>query len=846
MKNSHVNNRIMIRAILLSALLLAASFRVGAKDFTLSSPDNKIRAIVAIDKQITYSLSYDGKNYVLPSSISMQFDKENTIGINPVVRNSKTKSVDNTLHPIYGINNRIRERYNELRIDFRSNYSVVFRAYNEGLAWRFETNFDKEIHVLQEQAEFKFAGNYNAYFHPILSESNYRLQKISDSSLAPNYSSMPVLIKPENGMNILIHESDVRDYPCMTLKSAENNPNTLVGRHAYVPSKVKPGGHNNFNLVVTETEDFIAKTTGKRAFPWRLIAFEENDKDILCNELVYLLASKNKLPDTSWIKPGKVAWDWWNAMNLTGVPFKTGFNTETYKYFIDFAAANNIEYINIDDGWSDWFDLLKVTGKLDMQEVAQYAKSKNVGIFLWCVWWTIDKQMTEALDLFRKWGIAGIKVDFMDRDDQIVVDFHERLLKEAAKRNLLVNYHGAYHPTGMSRTYPNNINVEGVRGLEWNKFNPEGVTPGHDVTIPFIRMFAGSMDYTPGAMQNYNKEEWKQLNDRPMSQGTRCHQLAMFVVYYGSLQMLSDAPTAYEKEPDYLKFLAKIPSVWDETYPLDCKVGEYVNVARRKGNDWYIGGMTNWNSRKASVTLDFLDAGKQYAAEIFTDGANADRVGNDYAIARKTVKRGEKLEFYMAPGGGYAVRLTPAGEGSAEAQGNYKVVMFGNSLIEGGGNWNEKLGRNDVRNSGRGGFTTSHFVWLLDDHVIKFQPEVCVLEGGINDMGVGISAERIKQNYQNMVDRLLEKNIAPILTGVFYVSQENDSDNADKAAMIDEVNAFLQELAKSKKIAYIDINPQLSENKRLKKQFTTDGVHLTEVAYNIWAEEIKKVLNSKK
>lgn len=653
--------------LLLSTFSIIFSLSAKVKKFNLLSPDNRLNITISVDNSIMYSISFNNTEYILPSALSIELDNGRIIGDNLLIKNTKTTYINNRLEPFYGINREIKEEYRELKIEFRDNFNIVFRAYNEGIAWRFETNINGDIIVKSDNVEFNFAEDYTVYFHPSLSESFYRLQKISHAQLNPNYSSLPVLIKPENGPNILIHESDVLDYPCLSVKSNPEKNNSLKGIHHFYPKSVEPGGYNNFNLIVTENENYIAKTIGKRTFPWRLIAFEENDKDILNNELVYLLASENRLQNTSWIKPGKVAWDWWNAMNLIGVPFKTGFNTDTYKYFIDFAAANGIEYINIDDGWSDWFNLMKVTDKLNMEEVTRYAKSKNVGIFLWCVWWTIDKQMTEALDLFQKWGISGIKVDFMDRDDQIVVNFHERLLKEAAKRKILVNYHGAFHPTGMSRTYPNNLNVEGVRGLEWNKFDPEGVTPGHDVTIPFIRMFAGGMDYTPGAMENYNKDEWKQINNRPMSQGTRCHQLAMYIIYYGPLQMLADAPTAYERESDYLKFLSKIPTVWDETYPLDSKVGEYVNVARRKGNAWYVGGMTNWKERKMFLNLIFLDKNITYTAEIFSDGTNADRMGSDYTVTRKTVKRGDSIEFVMAPGGGYAMRLTPESDTTSEA-----------------------------------------------------------------------------------------------------------------------------------------------------------------------------------
>lgn len=638
-------------------MLLSFLYPLSAKDLKLSSPDKSIKVTISINEDISHSISYNDVTYLDASSISLHLKSGQILGKDPVIDKVSNREVNSILTPLYGINSKIKEHYNEIRLDFKNNYSIVYRAYNEGIAWRFETNINKNIFVMSDNIEFNFSDNYKVYFHPTLSESFYREQRISDNNLEPNYSSTPILVKPSNGLNILIHESDVINYPCLGVRSSKIKNNSLQGIHHFYPKKVIPGGHNNFNLNVIETEDFIATTHGERTFPWRLIAFEEKEKDIMNNQLVYLLASDNKLSDTDWIKPGKVAWDWWNAMNLTGVPFKTGFNTDTYKYFIDFAASNGIEYINIDDGWSDWFDLLNTTDDLDIQEIANYANSKNVGIFLWCVWWTIDKQMTEALDQFKKWGIKGIKVDFMDRDDQVVVQFHERLLKEAAKRQILVNYHGAYHPTGLERTYPNNINVEGVRGLEWNKFDPEGVNPDHDVTIPFIRMFAGTMDYTPGAMNNYNKEEWKQITNRPMSQGTRCHQLAMFAVYYGALQMLSDSPTAYENEPEILNLIADIPSVWDKTYPLDGKIGEYITVARKKDNVWYVGGMTNWDERELLVEFDFLDEGIVYEAQLFSDGINADRVGNDYQISNHLIKKGDTISIDSSAGGGFVVKL---------------------------------------------------------------------------------------------------------------------------------------------------------------------------------------------
>lgn len=638
-------------------LILIFETGVWAQSFTLESPDKNLRVKVGIGREIRYDVTYKGKQYILPSEISMTLSNGIKLGSQPQLRTSKLIAVNRKAGLMNGISDSIRENYRELKLDFKSGYSLALRAYNEGFAYRYETAFKDSIIVTSEKSEFCFNENYPAYFHPTLSESDYRIQKVSEQ-LQPNYSSLPVLVKAPD-MNILIHESDVLDFPCLTLRSDEKKQNTLAGMHSFFPKKVEIGGYSNFGLVVKETEPYLAKTAGTRHFPWRLLAFEKNDKDILKNQLVVMLASESKLDDVSWIKPGKVAWDWWNSLNLTGVPFTAGINTATYKYFIDFASENHLEYVNLDEGWSDQFDLLNVKKEVDMNELAKYAKEKGVGLILWCVWRTLDSQMTEALDQFQKWGISGVKVDFMDRDDHIVVRFHERLLKEAAKRKLLVNFHGAYHPNGMSRTYPNQINAEGVKGLEWNKFDSLGTTPGHDVTIPYIRMFAGSMDYTPGAMQNYNKTDWRLVPNRPMSQGTRCHQLAMYIVYYAPLQMLADAPTAYEKEPEYLKFLSSVPTVWNETVTVNGEVGKYVAVARRKGDTWFLGAMTNWDKRELPVLLDFLEPGKRFVAEIFSDGKNAGKAGHDLQHSSLEVKRGDRLNISMAEGGGWAAIFRP-------------------------------------------------------------------------------------------------------------------------------------------------------------------------------------------
>jgi alpha-glucosidase len=372
---------------------------------------------------------------------------------------------------------------------------------------------------------------------------------------------------------------------------------------------------------------------------------------------VFRLATDTSLSDTSWIKPGKVAWDWWNDLNLYGVPFRAGVNTDTYKHYIDFAAENHLDYIILDEGWYKLGDLLSVSPDVDVAAIAEYGRRKNVGVILWVIWKTLDLQMQPALDQFEKWGVRGIKVDFMQREDQWMVNFYERTAKEAAKRKMLVDFHGAYKPTGLYRTWPNVISNEGVLGLEQSKWGWDA-GPENAVTFPFMRMLAGPVDYTPGAMLNGARQAFQPVYNRPMSQGTRCQQLAMYVVYESPLQMLADSPSNYRREAESLEFLAAVPTVWDETRVLGAKVGEHILVARRSGKDWYIGALTNWTARDIDVDLSFLGAGG-FAADLYRDGPNADRAGVDYVREKRSVTPADHLRVHLAPGGGFAARITP-------------------------------------------------------------------------------------------------------------------------------------------------------------------------------------------
>ncbi len=637
-------------------LAVLSVFTLSAKTFTLISPNERYSLTIEVGNQVSYSLKIDGDEVIKPSFISLALN-DKVIGVNGKFRKAVTKTVVNTIEPVVKQKSAIIEdNYNQLKLVFKG-YDIDFRAYNDGLAWRFILHQKGEVIVKDEQAEFNFNGNYKLWFPEETSMMTHMERKYLRTTFkeleAGRFCSMPALIDAKVA-KIAITESDLYDYPGMYLEVVGNN--SLKGIHPAYALKDKPvdlsvrGGDRN--IPVTEKVDYIAKTMGNRSLPWRIIAIAENDGDLITNQMVFKLASEQIKNDFSWVKPGKVAWDWWNALNIYGVDFKSGVNTETYKYYIDFASKYGIDYIILDEGWYVLGDLMKVVPDINMEEIVNYGKEKNVGIILWVVWKTLDDQWNEAFNQFEKWGIKGIKVDFMQRDDQWMVDYYWRVAKEAAKRHMLVDFHGSYKPSGLRRVYPNVITREGVQGLEHNKWGDEE-TPGHDLTLPFIRMLAGPMDYTPGAMINAAKNNFRAIWNRPMSQGTRCHQLAMYVVYESPLQMLADSPSHYYDEPEAMEFLSQVPTVWDETKVLDAKVGEYVLLARRNGNKWYIGGMTNWTPRDMEIDFSFLGDG-EYTIDSWQDGVNADKYGNDFKKVTKKVTRSDKLKIHLAPGGGWA------------------------------------------------------------------------------------------------------------------------------------------------------------------------------------------------
>lgn len=630
---------------------------------SIFSPDGRIELRLGWKGQITYSLYYNSKMIISPSPISMTINDNVVLGKNPVLENAyRSKFNEKILPPVKEKRAVIIDNYNQIDLKFRGNFGLLFRVYNDGVAYRFYTGYRVPIKVKAEEVTFNFPDNYSAYlglikgFHTSF-ESNYTYIPLRDLD-QEKLAFAPVLVDIPNGPKMAITDVDVDDYPGMFISGSKQDTPGLVGKFAPYPLEEALREKSDRELEVTKEADYIAQTKGARLFPWRLIVVAENDAQLINTDIVYRLAPPLELKDTSWIKPGKVAWDWWNARNIYGVNFKSGINTGTYKYYIDFASAYGIEYVILDEGWSEPSDLFKINPEINLEELAHYAQEKNVGLILWCVWLTLDKQMDKALDYFQRIGIKGIKVDFMDRDDQKMVNFYRRCAAAAAKRHLVVDFHGAHKPVGLRRAFPNILTKEGVMGLEYSKWTNK-VTPEHDLLIPFIRMLAGPMDFTPGAMRNAQERQFHPVYDLPMSQGTRCHQLAMYVVYESPLQMLCDSPSAYLREPEIMDFLSKVPTVWDETSVLEAKVGEYLVLVRKNGENWYLGAMTNWTPREIEVNLDFLDKAREWKAEIWEDGINAACYPSDFVRMAQKVLAGQKIKLNLAPGGGAVIRFSP-------------------------------------------------------------------------------------------------------------------------------------------------------------------------------------------
>jgi alpha-glucosidase len=644
--------------LLWSLLFIASLIENGLaqSSYDLRSPDGRIEIRIRTAGQIRYDLILKGRAVLENSTLSLDVEHKK-LGVQPKVIDAKQRSSDQVVEPVVRQKfAKIRDHYNELKLNLEGGYAVVFRAYNEGAAYRFETSMSQvQVKVYGEESTFNFPSNFVVYYPQEDSffshnERKYLPQHLSE--IAPEFlATLPAVVDVGDGAKLAIAESDVESYPGLWLRGTGGTALTTT----FPPYPLKESLTRDRDYRVVESADYIAVTAGTRTFPWRVIGIADRDGDLLTNQIVYLLEKPSQVQDTSWIKPGKVAWDWWNFNNVYGVDFKAGVNTETYKYYIDFAAKYGLPYIILDEGWYKLGNVLEVVPEINMEELTAYAKQKNVGIILWVVWKTLDDQLIPALDQFERWGVKGIKVDFMQRSDQILIDYYHKVSRECAKRKMLVDFHGDQKPATMTRTWPNLISTEGVRGMEWSKWSADS-EPKHNVTLPFTRMFLGPMDYTPGAMRNATKLTFAAIHGQPMALGTRCHQLAMYVVFESPLQMLYDSPSNYLREPEIMEFLGPVPTEWDETKVLDARIADYVVVARRNGRDWYVGAMTDWTPRNLEIDLSFLPDGN-FTMEAYQDGVNADRYASDYKKTTTQVNRTTKLKLPLASGGGWVTRI---------------------------------------------------------------------------------------------------------------------------------------------------------------------------------------------
>jgi alpha-glucosidase len=657
-----------MKRCVISSLVILLRLSCVAQTYSLSSPDLKLQLNIQNLGQLQFSVSHETQLLLTNVTIGLAASDGSVMGRDAKIKAAKQTYTNERIKPDVRVKNaEILNEYNELVLSFRDNYEVIFRAYNDAFAYRFVSNKADSLTLLNEWLDVDVEGSTEGYFQKIEAKENFLnnyerpyLRQTFGQLAAPTLLQLPLLTYNRAGYRLLFAEADLYDYPGMYLRAEASGHLKGVWPAVVKATQMppKPSFGWDRTTVPTERFEYIARTPGKRAYPWRVVAVAKQDKELLTNEIVYKLSKPHQLGDVSWIKPGKVAWDWWNDWNLTGVSFKAGINTATYKHYIDFAARYGLQYIIMDDGWYVLGDLTKPIAEVNIPEIVAYGRQKGVGILLWGSWKTLDDNLVPVMDTWQKWGVAGMKIDFMDRDDQYAVNFYERCAAEAAKRQLIVDFHGAYKPTGLHRAYPNVLNFEGVQGLEQNKWGGQHANPDMAVTIPFVRMFAGPLDYTPGAMLNAQRHEYNAVNSKPMSLGTRCQQLAMYVVYEAPLQMLSDSPSLYEKEPESMSFLSKVPTTWDTTHALDSQVGAYVALARRSGQAWFVGAMTNWQARNLTLDFSFLPTGT-YQIEIWQDGPNASKNGTDYQKTTRRINAGDKLSVSLAPGGGWVAHLVP-------------------------------------------------------------------------------------------------------------------------------------------------------------------------------------------
>ena len=648
---------------LLFLMTLLCSVVLSAKEYELFSPDGKLSVHISAGERLLWSVTRGDDLLIAPSEASLKLTDGTVYGSGTKFRKALRRSVDQVVQVQNFKRSEVRDSFNELTLAAK-NFDFIFRAYDDGVAYRFVTK--SSVTVEGETAEFVFPENYRIWTSYVKEPGTFDKQffssfeNIYDDIKISQWDSerlafMPLTIRTDAGVTMCITETDLLNYPGMYLHNG-NASTALKGVFAAVPDEIEQGGHNMLQGLVKTRKPFIYHGECGENLPWRIVAVVEKEYALADNDLVYRL-SKPSEGDFSWVRPGKVAWDWWNDWNIYGVDFRAGINNDTYKYYIDFASANGIEYVILDEGWAVNLkaDLLDVIPEIDLPMLCSYAKSKGVGLVLWAGYWAFNRNMEEVCRHYSQMGIVGWKIDFMDRDDQDMVAFYEKAARTAAKYRQFVDFHGAFKPAGLTRTWPNVLNFEGVAGLEQMKWAPDDYDMvKYDVTIPFTRLVAGPADYTQGAMRNASKSNYKAVWSEPMSQGTRCRQLAQYVIYDAPFTMLCDSPSNYMKEKECTGFISEVPTVWDETIALDGKIGEYVLIARRKAGRWYIAGLTDWNAREVTVDLSqFVSGAKEETMVLWKDGINADRAACDYKRVEMNIQ--DSIAVSMAPGGGFVI-----------------------------------------------------------------------------------------------------------------------------------------------------------------------------------------------
>ena len=623
--------------------------------YKVASPSGELELDVDVENGLSYSLSKKGKRVVDKASVGIEFG-EGKKGVK--VKGVRRWSHNGVVHPVVPMKfSSIEDNYNSLLLRMDGNYAIEFRVMDDGVAHRFVTSMPDSINVISET--FELSVPEDSFMHlqqtggfKTSYEEPYTHKRVTDWTSDEKMSTLPVLME-RDGNVVLFCESNLRDYPAFFLKGDGKGK-----FHAVFPkTPIKFGPDGDRSLKILEEAPYIARTAGKRSFPWRYMMVG-TPSDVLTNTMSVRLAEQPE-GDFSWVEPGQASWEWWNGAIPYGedVDFESGCNLDTYKYFIDFASKYGIKYIIMDEGWAkSTLDPFTPNPDVDLKELIRYGNEKGVGIFLWLTWLAVENNFN-VFKTVADWGVKGLKIDFMDRSDQWMVDYYERVVKEAAKYGLLVDMHGSFKPAGLEVTYPNLINYEGVRGME----QMGGCRPENSIYIPFMRNAVGPQDYTPGAMISMQPDCYR--SDRPNSAsiGTRAYQMALFTVFEGGLQMLADNPTLYYRNHDCTEFITSVPVTWDETVPLVAEIGRTVAVAKRKGDTWYIGAVTASNDKWNEYTfnLDFLGDGV-FDMTAFSDGVNAPRQAMDYRKTNHKVRKGEKLDIRLARNGGWTAVLKPS------------------------------------------------------------------------------------------------------------------------------------------------------------------------------------------